>query len=225
MDVGPEDVPGDRRTWTRPLPPDVPGGYLEITLWDGQGILVSSNVVPVQPAGSLPAATEYRLPFLSQAGEPVRFTGPFDGDASTTDVTLGGTTLVPMAESPRAFIARTPTSVAGMAEVEIREGSITARGTLRNVVVDLRAPKATIDSGERLRLDMAVQGLEGLTEPLTITVFNRSIGLAHFLDNPSQVSRTIQPQDIQNGQASYPLELEGSLGGQYDLVPMLELAE
>ena len=223
VNVGQEDIPGDRQQWTRTLPTEVPSGYLDITLWDAIGALVSANVVPVQPSGAIPAATEFRLPFLSHAGAPLRVIGPFDGDTTTTTVTMDGVALVPLAESPRGFIGWAPSRVAGMAQVEIREGAVTARGSLRNVVLEVRAPKDTIGSGERLQMEILVRGLAGLEQPLTVGVVNRTIGLAHFIGDPRYIQHTIKPQDIQDGQITFPLEMEGSAGGTYIIEPRLEL--
>ncbi len=224
VDVGAQDIPGDRQQWTRALAAEVPSGYLDITLWDPVGNLVSANVVPVQPAGSLAAVEQYRLPFLSHAGQPLRISGPFDGDTNNSTVTVGGAALVPLAESPRAFVGLAPAQIAGMVEVEIREAGVTARGTLRNVVLEVRSPKDTIASGERLRMELVVRGLEGLDQPLTVGVVNQTIGLAHFLGDPRHAQFTISPEGIENGQIAFPLEMEGSLGGTFRVEPRLEVA-
>lgn len=152
----------------------VPAGLTSIPMriTDGRTRL-NSYSIPLAPPS--PAATtappEIVLPATAQAGNPLRINGPFDGDASNTKVTVGGAPAEVLAESPRQTVVRAPPPTAtGVTTISVSEGGQTATGAFRNINITLTAPKTTLIRGETTTLTIKVSGLEGITQPVPMTV-------------------------------------------------------
>ncbi|MCB1056677.1 MAG: hypothetical protein KDD11_14340 [Acidobacteria bacterium] len=202
-------------TWTTRLPAELPG-IAEVTLWDITGALIGGAAVPlVEPQ----AASElYRIPRFTQGGDALVVRGRFDGDLANTAITIGDAAAPVLAESPRTAVALAPRRPVGPVEIRIVEAGTTAVGQLRNVDVQVSAPKSTITTGERIDLKIEVSGLEGLEQPLRIELINHTLVLAHFLEHGLQPTFEIQPADVQaGGRYTLTVSLEGSQGGTFDV--------
>ena len=97
--------------------------------------------IPVRETA--PEVPEFRLPTLTQQNVPLRVSGPFDGDLDSSVLNIGGVDALPLAESPRGAIFRSPTNVSGVAPITLHErGEPVAEGEVRNIATNLSAPKA-----------------------------------------------------------------------------------
>ena len=138
------------------------------------------DVAPLLEQAPTPA-TGAEVPARIQAEAPFAMRGPFDGDLSNTRVTVGGTSLQLLAESPRRLLALAPRSPLGSQEIYIEDGALRATGPLRNVAVNLTISKPTIDPGEELTLPLNLLGLSGLSEPLGVQITHLSHTVADLL--------------------------------------------
>ncbi|MGZ8844055.1 MAG: hypothetical protein ACXW18_10365 [Pyrinomonadaceae bacterium] len=172
------------------------------------------------PPSDLPLAPKYfDLPLLGQTGRPMVITGPFDGNASNTSVNFrtdrnidwdkvkrsvtdfekpsqnvfGGFGLI--AESPRKAVFEAPPNVVGAVEVLLNEGPTEKIGRFRNLRLDLTAPKTSLVRGESTELKISVSGLEGLTQPVPLTL--TSEGVITMDGGPFQ-QLTIEPKQVDN---------------------------
>ncbi len=175
-----------------------------LILMDNKGKEVARIEVPVSPTTphvERPAtltAGDYQLPKIGQAGRPIQVIGPFDGDFGSTGASVGGNEAKLLAESPRKLVAQSPRNVVGRTEVEVKEGNVVAKGAFRNAVVRLTAPKTTFQHGEQTMLTVGVEGLEGLTEPVSLRLENKTPSVVNMPDGNVQVI-TIRPGDVQPG--------------------------
>lgn len=121
------------------------------------------------------------IPPLGQAGRLIVIAGPFDGNSSNTSLRTtvqdfekntenvsGGFGLI--AESPRKAVFQAPTNSTGTHELTLKEGNTETKGTYRNVGVNLSAPKTNLLKGERTTLTVEVNGLQGITRPVPLTL-------------------------------------------------------
>ena len=133
----------------------------------------------------------FNIPSLGQTGRPIVITGPFDGDSSNTSLNWtairssvqdfeknrenvsGGFGLI--AESPRKAIFEAPSNVAGPIELHLTEGKTQTTGNYRNVGVNLSAPKTSLTKGESTTLTVEVNGLQGLTQPVPLTLESHGV--------------------------------------------------
>ena len=148
--------------------------------------------IPGSTFGSTPMDRDFvpgfDIPPLGQTGRPIVVTGPFDGNSSNTvfnwtpDVrhgapTGGGTvgtnslnTAELLAESPREAVFEAPRNVTGPMDIKLKEGNVETTGTHRSVGVNLSAPKTSLIKGESTTLKVEVSGLQGITQPVPLTL-------------------------------------------------------
>jgi hypothetical protein len=138
-----------------------------------------------------PAPNDFQLPALGQQGRPVEIFGPFDGNSSNTTLNFktvrsavqdfekntenvsGGFGMI--AESPRKAVFTAPTNVTGPIELHLHEQDIKVQGNYRNVGVNLSAPKTNLLKGEGTTLTVQVSGLEGIKQPVPLTLESRGV--------------------------------------------------
>lgn len=135
------------------------------------------------------------IPQLGQTGRPIMISGrAFDGDSSNTKLTIGGKPQTVLAESPREVIVSSPADIIGSSELSVKEGDKETRGAFRNLKLDLTAPKTSLLKGESTELRIEVQGLEGLKQPVPLTIQSSGVitmvggNYQPLVIEPSQVS-------------------------------------
>ena len=144
--------------------------------------LVSLSLQSVQPI-------TVKLPTIGQQGRPIEIIGPFDGNS--TDIRTkwcinltvsdceknpsSGGVLHPQAESPRKLVVDNPINVFGPIQIQVNEGNTETKGTFRNVGVNLTAPKTNLLKGESTELHIEVQGLQGIKEPVPLTLESHGV--------------------------------------------------
>ncbi|MGH9932604.1 MAG: hypothetical protein ACREA9_25655, partial [Pyrinomonadaceae bacterium] len=171
---------------------------------------------PTHPSGAIITAggspttpPPFIFPPVGQTGRPLEIVGPFDGDSSNTTLSWtvvrstvqdfekntenvsGGFGL--LAESPRKAVFTAPTNVTGPIELHLTEGQTQTTGNFRNVGVNLSAPKTNLMKGEKTTLTVQVNGLEGLKEPVPLTLDSRGV---ITMEGGAFQPLTIQPSQV-----------------------------
>lgn len=157
--------------WT--IPAVVAVGTTALILKDKKGKEVARAPIPVLPE-SEEAVGEFRIPEIGQQGRPVEVLGSFDGDFSTTNLSVGGEELQKLAESPRKVVARNTSNKTGPTQLAVQEQGRTAHGEFRSLGIRLSAPKLDLLKGEQTTLTITVLGLEGIEKPVPLVLENRS---------------------------------------------------
>ena len=136
----------------------------------------------------------YEVPTIGQQGRPIEIIGPFDGnigntrlmfgpagssiqdfEKNTENVTGGFGLLQPLAESPRKCVLTAPTNVTGPIELFVKDGQSQTTSPYRNVAVNLTAPKTNLLKGEHTELHVEVNGLQGITQPVPLTLTSNGV--------------------------------------------------
>jgi hypothetical protein len=147
-----------------------------------------SDKAPEAPAG-------IGIPSYGQAGRSLPIPGPFGGDPAETRVLIGGETVPILAQSPRQTIVLAPENLAGPVPLRVEQGETTAEGEVRLLAVSLSADRVHLQRGERTTLRVEVRGLEGLTEPIPLTLTNESPSVVRLGEGDSQTV-TLKPEDV-----------------------------
>jgi hypothetical protein len=127
---------------------------------------------PAVPAGEVPAhdapgatPTGTHVPPTCAPGEPIRVTGPFDGDASNTTVRAGDKPVRVVAESPRGCVVQLPPDLPpGPVDVTVTEGGRTTRHRTASVRLKMSADQLDLLRGQSTKFHVVVEGLNGLPE-------------------------------------------------------------
>ena len=167
----------------------------EIILLDPKGNKVSSAPLQVRPAPNTTKTPSFVIPQLGQSGNPISITGPFDGDSSNTKVQVGGVPAKVIAESPRNVIIETPGTVIGPSKIAVNENGQQSSGNFRALKIDLTAPKTSLLKGESTELHVEVQGLQGITEPVSVQLQNQTPSNINLTGGNTQ-NIVIQPSQV-----------------------------
>ena len=146
------------------------GGVVTLVLTDGPRRLGAANI-PTAPPLTPPG--QFTIPAVTEAARPATITGPFDGNASNTQVTVNGVPCPVLAESPRQVVLMTPVEVGPM-NVQVREGEQSAQGVANNLGINLSAERLTLARGERTTVNLQAVGLNGLQAPANVRVWASS---------------------------------------------------
>ena len=174
-------------------------GGLGITLTNTSGSFTigGTTTVPIEIISlSLQSVAPIQIPTTAQQGKPVEINSgnrSFDGKSATTTCAVAGQPVVILAESPNKVVIDNPTNVTGPVEIILKEGNQETKGTYRNVGVNLTAPKTSLLKGERTELHVQVNGLQGIKEPVRLTL--DSSGVIVMEGGPYQ-PLVIQPSEV-----------------------------
>ena len=170
---------------------------LGITLTNASGSLSpgGTTTIPIELVSlslqSVVPLNTFQLPTIGQQGRTVVILGPFDGNAQNTTLNFstlrsqvqdfekntenvsGGFGLI--AESPRKAVFECPTNVTGPIEIALNEGNTQTKASYRNVGVNLSAPKTSLLKGERTTLTVQVTGLQGIKQPVPLTLDSKGV--------------------------------------------------
>jgi hypothetical protein len=144
--------------------------------------LITPMIKP--PTAKTPQPGNFQLPAIGQQGRAVEIPGPFDGDFSNTALNWKSAmqntenaegVFRLLAESPRKSVFRSPTNATGQIEINLKEASVEAKGTYRNVGVRLSAPKTNLLKGERTTVTVMVVGLEGIAQSLALLLITQGV--------------------------------------------------
>jgi len=119
---------------------------------------------------SFVSPNKIELPALGQNGRPGQIRGPFDGNSSTTDITIGGQPVTVIAESPRSCIFKSPAQNFGPGEITVKENNVETKGAYRNLGVRLSAPKTNLLKGESTTVTITVEGLKGIQQNVPLLI-------------------------------------------------------
>jgi hypothetical protein len=207
-------------------------GVTYLVLRDSTGNEVSSAAVPIKPAPAVPTETvptetvpktaaDFHLPTVSQAGRPLNIPGPFDGDSSTTNVTIGGEKTEVLAESPRKTTVQAPSDSVGLQPIHVQKGTAEADGMVRNLGIKLSSPDTKILKDRTTTLSTEVRGLDGLKTPISFKLVNRSESVVS-LEGGDDQTITIQPEEVQpGGFYTVTRTVTGKESGKFNLIAMI----
>lgn len=112
------------------IPRNMSGSSLRVTLRDESNREISYSSAAVKLPDSFtdgpetPTPFDFETPLIGQAGRLIEIKGPFDGDFSTTELTIGGKPAHVISESPRKLIFEAPPGLSGSAEIVLNEKGV-----------------------------------------------------------------------------------------------------
>ncbi len=180
--------------------------------------------IPVLPTA--PEIPDFRLPTITQQNVPLRVAGPFDGDLGSSVLQIGGVDALPLAESPRGAIFRSPAGVSGVAPITLHEnGEPVAEGDVRNIGTNLSAPKSRLAAGESTTLTTLVTGLDDLDEEIPLRLRFWPPAIISVQGGYDHV-KTIRPEDVApDGTYSFGVRVTGRAPGGWGASVRLKVPE
>ena len=161
----------------------------------------------------LPEPHEFSFPGIGQDGRPFEIIGPFDANVSTTEITVGGKTVQPLAESSGSCYFISPSESLGASEIRLKERGVEIKAPFRNLGVRLTAPKTSLMKGEKTTVTIEVSGLRGIQKDVPLEI--GSTGVIDMEGGNSQ-HFTIRPRDVQgNGNYTTTRGITGLTAGGF----------
>jgi PEGA domain len=182
----------------------------------GQGVVpVAPPAIP-DPSNQAITGNDFDLPTIGQESRTYPINGRFTGDSSNTTVSVGGKPAEVLAESPRRAYFTPPAGVSGSSRIELHEGNVTVTGEFRTLIVQLRGDTNLIKN-QTAPLVITVGGLAGGTQPVDMTLENRSPGVVLVSGGPVQNFR-IAPQEVTPaGLYTTTRTMTGVMRGRFDI--------
>jgi hypothetical protein len=139
----------------------------------------------------------FQLSSVNQAGRLLEVRGPFDGNASNTDIRVNGNPMAIIAESPRKAIAVNPNLV-GQMELRVAEDDKKVHCVYKNVDIRNWASASTLQSGANAALTIQLNSSPKLTSPVVIALQNKSPEIVnvqggsfqYLIVNPNDLNET-----------------------------------
>lgn len=144
---------------------------------DGKTLV--SGTIPFRVVAAAGQGTDETVRPVSEAvlaGGAQTFAGPFDGDAGTTRIVVGGEPVRVVAESTIGASIYTPAAL-GSTQVTIAEGGESHETSFRNLGLEISVDQTHLKRGQQTHCRVRVTGLEGATERVVLTLVNRTPGI------------------------------------------------
>jgi hypothetical protein len=170
---------------------------IPVLLEDAKGRPLAEARVPVAVSPESGGLGTTYLP-VALAGQPLVIHGGFDGRFATTRVTLGGSEVRRLAESPHRLVVESPPTEVGETLLVLEELGGRLEGPLRNLTVFLEISKPLLEPEERTILRLQLHGLADLEAPLPLTLVARPAGVVRF-ERGTREQLLIDPAEPQAG--------------------------
>jgi hypothetical protein len=189
--------------------------------------------ITIDPVFTTTSRGSYSLATIGQQGRPLEIFGPFDGNASNTTLRFGpvGSTvpdfekgtenvsggfglIKPLAESPRKMVFECPSNVTGPVTILVKEGNgAPTTGTMRNVGVQLSAPKTNLMRGEKTTVTIQVSGLQGIKKDVPLQLDSKGV---ITMEGGNFQNLRIKPQEVkQDGTYTTDRGITGQQAGGF----------
>ena len=113
------------------------------------------NIIPIIPSA------ECVIPSHALTGSPINIPGPFDGNSSNTQCTVGGQPVPILAESPRQCVVSFPENAKGIQTLNVQEnGKQKCEQNVSSVTMNITAGKLSLLKGQRTYIDVSITGLQ-----------------------------------------------------------------
>ena len=161
---------------------------------------------------------------VGQPGQSLTISGPFDGNAANTRLSLSGQICEVMVENPRTCIVNLPqTATAGVSNLTIEEGTNKEVHKFNVAVLNLTADKTSLLSGEKAKIKVSVSGLAGLSNTnLKLALENQSPQTVAFTKEPGTIiNKDFNTNKAKNGVYEFSTKIIALTKGSYTVVGTL----
>jgi hypothetical protein len=204
------------------IPTTVRAGSGALLLRDGNGRLLSQASLPIDPVpapapSAVSPADAFELPRSGEVGRNAVIRGPSDGRVTGKTVTVGGNQTDLLAASPRQLAFSVPATASGQIPVRFTSDDRVFQGTMRILAVQLKTSNEQLIGGQRATLTVTVSGLNGITEPMKLTMLNRSPATVRVEDIDQPI--TIEPGQVtRQGTFVVTRRMTGVRAGRFQIV-------
>ncbi len=208
----------------------IPGDFgttgMNISLLNSSGMKVSElKVFPLNKKIQMPGLNNCDIPTHALCGSPLRITGPFDGDMSTTQCSLDGKPLEILAESPRQSIVSIPADAGGMRSFNEQEnGKTVCSKQISGVEMNVTAGDLNLRKGQKTFIDVTITGLQNLKDTAFLSLKNVTTEVVVMLPS-NNIIIPFFPDSIGNGNFQKRFDIQSIKTGSFTVNVNLDLPE
>ncbi len=171
-------VNNSKGIWEIPL--DIADGIYRLALKDPSGNVLDNIDLPANSIPrniSLPELLnpgDFKVPTYIRPGEIEIIPGMFDGDFSTSGITIDDIEPEIIAESPEGIFFKAPEDISGPVDIKLSENEFELEEQTNAINMDLSADQLTLSKGEGTTVRIHVSGLEGVETDVPLEISNLS---------------------------------------------------
>jgi probable HAF family extracellular repeat protein len=214
--IGGEPMPASERMFTRTIPSTINQAEPYLVLMVNGEQAGSATVPMAQKPPPTPQNAE--LPSCGQMGQNIVIKDRCDGVLAPTDtVTIAGTVIQPLAESPRMRVLENTCNTPGATQINYNEQGKQTSGAFQNIGVELSSGNLSLRTGQQTTLTVTARGLNGIQLEATLDVANQSSSIVNMEGGEAQ-RFVIYPADV-SADGTYKVErkLTGIQQGAFEI--------
>ena len=196
-------------------------GAVVVRLLSANGKPLATANIPTIPQSVGQSSPTFICDPVQGASGPITINGPFDGDATNTNVQCGPNPQSVMAESPRSCVMAGPPNAPGKTNIAVNEGGNKATLPCNLVKLTMTAAKTTLLRGEKTAVTVKVSGLEGLPKtcyPIPLEFVNETPAIIRFQQTTEKRFPVGMPQNsVKEGTGTMQIGLVGINPGKFIL--------
>jgi probable HAF family extracellular repeat protein len=194
LSIGGQPTPATETIFTRTIPSNLNADEPYVVLMVNGKQVGSANLPMAQQPPPQPQNPE--LPECGQSGQNLVIKDHCDGVLAPTDtVTIAGTVIQPLAESPRMRVLENTCNTPGPTQITYTEQGKQTSSPFQNFGVELSADNLSLRTGQQTALKVTAKGLNGIEHDATLDIANQSPSIVnmeggnaqHFVIHPADV--------------------------------------
>ena len=197
-----------------------------IELLNESGVKAGECLIPLTPKNDQKQVpSQCNIPTHALCGSPLRITGPFDGDMSTTQCSLDNKPLEILAESPRQCIVSFPVEGTGMHTLNTQEtGMPICSKKVSGVEMNLSAGKLNLLKGEHTYIEVKISGLQHLPAPAKLTLNNITHEVV-VMQPSNNIIIPLAPDSVKDGMFNRRFDIQSIRAGGFTVNVNLDLPD
>lgn len=134
----------------------------------------------------------FSMPSVIEAGASVVIKGAFDGDSANTRISVGGVPGIIENETRTECTFAAPSASIGRQGIEVRDGISWLKSDIVVLQVTPKLERTNLSRGETTRLELKVNGLDGLMREVELEITNETPSQIS-IDDGDQANVTLRP--------------------------------
>lgn len=189
-------IKAERGSFSFQLSAASPSG-VPLQLQTSTGQIINTQTLPVTQT-SIPVSN-FSIPSYMVSTDAATIKGNFDGNITTTTVSLNGQKAILLAESPSRLYIKTPANITGSVTIQCNETGATQTARTNILSLKLSADKTNLRRDQQTQIHIQVSGLEGLEENVPVTITNTSPSVVTLEGGNTQQIVVIPSKDAPSG--------------------------
>jgi hypothetical protein len=183
------------------------------------------NIQSAKNEKTQPTQAECKIPAHALTAAPLKITGPFDGNSSNTNCTVGGEPCEVIAESVRLCVVFFPKNAKDNQTIEVQENKQpTCLKKISGVDLNVSAGKTNLLKGEKTYVNVEVTGLQHLPDTAKLTITNITTDVV-VMQPVNDFVVLLTPDNVNKGTYTRRFDIQSIKTGNFAVNVNIDLPE